>query len=126
MNFIGNVEGNDLLRNVMDVMICDGFVGNVVLKLVEGLGFGLIKGLHKQLLTTMPEQKAHVDEALGALAHKYDFNQYGGAPLLGVDGIWFICHGASLSCGIKSAVREAIQFARRKVNQQITEQLTGR
>lgn len=126
VNFIGNVEGNDMLRNVMDVMVCDGFVGNVVLKLVEGLGFGLIKGLHKQLLTAMPEQKPRVDEALGALAHKYDFNQYGGAPLLGVDGIWFICHGASSSCGIKSAVREAIQFAKRKVNQQITEQLTGR
>ncbi|MBN1941950.1 MAG: phosphate acyltransferase PlsX [Phycisphaerae bacterium] len=126
VNFVGNVEGNDLLRDVMDVMICDGFVGNVVLKLVEGLGFGLIQGLHKQLSAAIPEQKGRVDEAFGTLARKYDFNQYGGAPLLGVDGIWFICHGASTSCGIKNAVREAIQFAKRGVNQQITEQLTGR
>jgi glycerol-3-phosphate acyltransferase PlsX len=126
VNFIGNVEGNDLLRNIMDVMICEGFVGNVVLKLVEGLGYGLIKGLHKQLSDTIPDQMPRVDEALGALVKKYDFNQYGGAPLLGVDGIWFICHGASTGCGIKNAVREAIQFADRKVNQQITEQLTGR
>lgn len=126
VNFIGNVEGHDLLRNIMDVMICDGFVGNVVLKLVEGLGFGLVKGLHKQLAAAMPDQKSRVDEVLGTLMQKYDFNQYGGAPLLGLDGIWFISHGASSSCGIKNAVREAIQFIRRGVNQKISEHLAGR
>lgn len=121
VNFIGNVQGSDLLRDVFEVVVCEGFVGNVVLKLVEGLGRGLVKGLVEQFQTIMPNQMDQVLEAAQKIDHMYDFNQYGGAPLLGGDGIWIICHGASKAQGIAHAVRSAKDFASQNVNQRITE-----
>jgi glycerol-3-phosphate acyltransferase PlsX len=123
INFIGNVEGHDLLRNVMDVMVCEGFVGNVVLKLVEGLGVGVVKMLASQLQQIMPDHMNEIRQVVGKIHDLYDFNQYGGAPLLGVDGIWIVCHGASQDYSVRNAVREAIQFSRRRVNELITQQL---
>jgi glycerol-3-phosphate acyltransferase PlsX len=123
INFVGNVEGHDLLRNVMDVMVCEGFVGNVVLKLVEGLGVGVVKMLASQLQQIMPDHTNEIRQVVGKIHDLYDFNQYGGAPLLGVDGIWIVCHGASQDYSVRNAVREAIQFSRRRVNELITQQL---
>lgn len=125
VNFIGNVQGSDLLRDIFEVMVCEGFVGNVVLKLVEGLGRGLVKGLVEQFQSIMPDRMDQVLTAARKIDHMYDFNQYGGAPLLGVDGIWIICHGASRAQGIAHAVRSAKDFAQQRVNERITEFLAS-
>jgi glycerol-3-phosphate acyltransferase PlsX len=121
LNFIGNVEGRDVFRDVCDVMICDGFVGNVVLKLMEGMAVGIIKGLLTEIVKAMPSQAAMIQELGHKLAGKYDFNEYGGAPLLGVAGIVIICHGASNGRGIMNAVRVAKEFRAHRLNDRITE-----
>ncbi len=125
VNFVGHVEGNDLLKGVCDVMVCDGFVGNIILKLIEGLSVGFMKILVKQFMEAMPDQIEKIMEAVGAVTQKYDFNEHGGAPLLGVNGIWIICHGASSSDGIKNAIRECKKVSAHKVNQHITELLSA-
>lgn len=124
INFIGNVEGGDFVRDVCDVMICEGFVGNVILKLVESIGQGLIKSLIKGLVDSMPDQTDQILQSLDKISHLHDFNDYGGAPLLGVDGIWIICHGASESKGIMNAVRVSMEVAVHEVNKHIVEQLS--
>ena len=123
INFIGNVESRDLVKGACDVMICEGFVGNVVLKLIEGVGEGMMKMLVSALLEQMPDRKEEILTAVNKISHMYDANQYGGAPLLGVDGIWIICHGASDRLGIKNAIRVVKELAADKVNQHITENL---
>jgi glycerol-3-phosphate acyltransferase PlsX len=123
LNFIGNVEGRDIFRDVCDVVICEGFVGNVVLKLMEGMAMGIIKGLLQEVASTMPD-KADVIQGFGReIFRKYDFNEYGGAPLLGVAGIVIICHGASNERGIMNAVRVAKEFRAHRLNERITDLL---
>lgn len=124
INFIGNVEGRDLFRGVCDVMVCDGFVGNVVLKLMEGMADGVIKSLVGQMMAAMPAQAAALKRNAGKIMATFDFNEYGGAPLLGVGGICIICHGASNSRGIMNAVRVAKDFSKYHVNHRITELLS--
>jgi glycerol-3-phosphate acyltransferase PlsX len=123
INFIGNVEGRDLFRGVCDVMVCEGFVGNVILKLMEGMAEGVIKALIGEAATVSMDNVAVVKKAAKMLMNKWDFNEYGGAPLLGVDGICIICHGASDYRGIKNAVRVAKSLAAQQVNERITEML---
>jgi glycerol-3-phosphate acyltransferase PlsX len=126
VNFVGNVEGRDLFRGVCDVMVCEGFVGNVMLKLMEGMAQGVVQALLAELLTTMPGQESVIRKAGGVIATKYDYNEYGGAPLLGVGGICIICHGASSSRGMMNAVRVAKDFATGRVNERIVELLGHR
>ncbi|MHC4984414.1 MAG: phosphate acyltransferase PlsX [Planctomycetota bacterium] len=130
MRFVGNVEGRDLFRGVCDLIVCDGFVGNVVLKLVEGMAESVITGLTKEL--TGPLKGAwgllggKIKKTAKAILTKYDFNEYGGAPLLGVNGICIICHGASDYRGIMNAVAVAKNFAEHRVNEKITERLSAK
>ena len=124
IRFIGNVEGRDLFRSVCDVMVCDGFVGNVMVKLIEGMASSVIEGMLKELAGAMPEQAAAIARASTDIVLKYDYNEYGGAPLLGVAGICIICHGASSYRGIMNAVRVAKDFASHQINEQITELLS--
>ena len=128
VNFIGNVESRDLFSGACDVMVCEGFVGNVVLKLMEGMAVGVIKSMVSELAAMLPDLGGSTSDALMESAKrymaKYDFNDYGGAPLLGVAGICIICHGASDHCGIMNAVRSARTFAEHRVNQQITETIS--
>ena len=124
--FIGNVEGRDLFRGACDVFVCDGFVGNVVLKLIEGLSEGLIRDILnnlKDLTTSSPELKRIAMEAARKTLSTFDFNEHGGAPLLGVGGICIICHGASSPRGIKNAVLLARKLVRHRVNERIIERL---
>ncbi|MCY2924525.1 MAG: phosphate--acyl-ACP acyltransferase, partial [Planctomycetota bacterium] len=123
INFIGNVEGRDVFGGVVDVMVTEGFVGNVMLKLMEGMAGGVMKSMLKELVTEMPQLAEKVMRAAKAVAVRYDYNEYGGAPLLGVAGISIICHGASDYRGIKNAVRGVEEFSRQKVNEQIAELL---
>ncbi len=111
VNFIGNVEGRDIFKGTVDVVVCDGFVGNVVLKAGEGMGMGLMTILKEELtknwLTKMGTLL--VRSALAKLKRRFDYAEYGGAPLLGVEGVSIISHGSSSSMAIKNAVRIAAE-----------------
>ncbi|MBL7134027.1 MAG: phosphate acyltransferase PlsX [Phycisphaerae bacterium] len=124
INFIGNVEGRDLFSGVCDVVVCEGFVGNVMLKLMEGMAEGIIKAALGELTRAMPDQRTVAEQAASGIITKYDFNEYGGAPLLGVAGICIICHGASDYRAIKNAVKVARDFSKHQVNQRIVKLLS--
>ena len=126
IHFIGNVEGRDLFSGACDVVVCEGFVGNVVLKLMEGMAEGIVKAVLGELTGALPGQRAAIEQAAGNIIAKYDFNEYGGAPLLGVAGICIICHGDSDYRAIKNAVKVACDFSKHRVNQRIVKLLSGR
>ena len=126
MYFIGNVEGRDVFHGVCDVIVCDGFVGNVVLKLIEGMSEGLIREILnnlKDLTTSSPELTQVAMQAARKTLQSYDANEYGGALLLGVGGICIICHGSCSSRGIANAVLLAGKLARHRVNERISNRL---
>lgn len=126
INFIGNVEGRDIPKGTVDVVVCDGFVGNVVLKLEEGLSSAImhmVKDAVKNsgLLTKIASLM--ILPALKQLKTKLDYAEYGGAPLLGVDGCFIICHGSSKAKAIKNAIRVANEFTQNKVVEHIRENI---
>ena len=119
INFAGNVEGRDLTKGVVDVIITDGFVGNVVLKLMEGLTEGLFQQLMHELQETNPSAMDQFKPAMKTIYAKHDWQEYGGAPLLGIGGYCLICHGRSESKAIKNAIRVGKQLVKSGVNQRI-------
>jgi phosphate acyltransferase len=123
INFVGNVEGRDLTKGVVDVMITDGFVGNVVLKLVEGLTEGLFQQLTHELKETSPTAMEQFKPVMKKIYAKHDWQEYGGAPLLGVGGYCLICHGRSESRAIKNAIRVGKQLVESHVNAKIVEKI---
>lgn len=125
LNFIGNVEGRDIYKGTVDVIVCDGFVGNVVLKTSEGVA-DLIKGMLRETLTSSLLAKAGAFLAQGAfkeLRRRLDYSEYGGAPLLGIKGVCLICHGSSNGNAIKNAIRVASEYASGDVNRRIEDEL---
>jgi glycerol-3-phosphate acyltransferase PlsX len=121
--FKGNVEGRDIHRGVVDVVVTDGFTGNVVLKLAEGV-FEFIVGLiQKDVVGALSTERGKAAAALSGLLNRYHYSNFGGAPLLGIDGICIICHGASDARAISSAVRTAGQYARARLNELIVAEL---
>jgi glycerol-3-phosphate acyltransferase PlsX len=127
LNFIGNVEGRDVYTGAADVIVCDGFVGNVALKVSEGL-VEVIGKLLKQSLRASITRKVGAYLARGAFndfKKRVDYSEYGGAPLLGLNGICIICHGRSNAKAIKNAIRVAKEFAEGKINQRIATELHG-
>jgi glycerol-3-phosphate acyltransferase PlsX len=123
LNFVGNIEGRDIFKGVCDVAICDGFVGNVVLKLTEGLVDGLFKAIKFELFQTDPKLASDFNPIISNIYKKYDYNEYGGALLLGVNGTAIVCHGSSKSNTIKNAILTAKKLHTRKINQQIIDHL---
>lgn len=117
LNFIGNVEGRDIPAGGADVIVCDGFVGNVVLKLSEGLGETLIGLLRTQMTSTLPNKLAGavLRPGLRKVFQRLDYAEYGGVPLLGVNGSAIISHGRSKAKAIKNALRVARQTAETNV-----------
>jgi len=124
LNFIGNVEGRDLFSGVCDVVVCEGFVGNVVIKIMEGMASSILKAIVSEITAALPTKADQFKSASGSIIAKYDFNEYGGAPLLGVNGICIICHGASDFRGIKNALGVALDLSKCHVNEKITELLS--
>jgi glycerol-3-phosphate acyltransferase PlsX len=121
--FKGNVEGRDIPRGAVDVVVTDGFVGNVVLKLSEGV-LEFVIGLIKQdVLGALRVERDTAAQALKALLGRYHYSSFGGAPLLGVDGICIICHGSSDNRAICNALNVAAQHARLGINQTIVNEL---
>ncbi len=125
LNFIGNIEGRDIFKGVCDVAVCEGFVGNVVLKLTEGLVDGLFKAIKHELLTEKLRLVMKFKPVMTRIYKKYDYNEYGGAPLLGADGTALICHGSSKARTIHNAILAAKQFHTEKINEKIVEYLSA-
>ena len=121
LNFIGNVEGRDIFVGTCDVTVCEGFVGNVALKVSEGVAFALRELLKKELKRTFLNRLGAILllPAFNQLKRQMDYAEYGGAPLLGVDGACFICHGASNAKAIRNAIRAAANFVTHEVNHYI-------
>ncbi len=127
LNFTGNVEGRDVYTGVADVIVCDGFVGNVALKVSEGL-VEVVRQSLKQSLKTSITRKVGAYLARGAFndfKKRVDYSEYGGAPLLGLNGICVICHGRSNAKAIRNAIRVAKEFAEGKINERIATELDG-
>jgi glycerol-3-phosphate acyltransferase PlsX len=125
INFIGNVEGRDIYAGNVDVIVCDGFIGNVALKVSEGL-VDMFKKLLRESLENSIAGKigyAFSRSAFADFRKRLDYSEYGGAPLLGVRGGCIICHGRSNANAIKNAIRVAAEFSAGKVNEGIEEVL---
>lgn len=123
VNFIGNVEGRDLFKGIVDVVVCDGFVGNIVLKFTEGMAEGLFQTILAELQDLDPQLLKQFQPVLQNLLKKHDWQEYGGAPLLGVSGYCLICHGRSDSKAIRNAVRVAKQLCNSGVNEKIVSRI---
>jgi len=127
IHFIGNVEGRDIYSGIADVVVCDGFIGNVALKVSEGLVEMIKNMLQESLAATVTRKLGYVlsRAAYRDFRKRVDYSEYGGAPLLGVKGVNIICHGRSNANAIKNAVRVAAGFAEGKVNERISAELDG-
>jgi glycerol-3-phosphate acyltransferase PlsX len=121
--FIGNIEGRDIHRGACDVVVTEGFVGNVVLKVCEGVFDFVMKMTFKEVLGALDTERVRGQQALQALVDRYDYSAYGGAPLLGIDGICIICHGSSGDRAIKNALGVASQYAASRLNETIVTEL---
>jgi glycerol-3-phosphate acyltransferase PlsX len=121
MNFVGNVEGRDIFSGEVDVIVCDGFTGNVALKLSEGLIEAFTAMLGQELQKTLSAKVGYIfaQKAFQQFKRRLDYSEYGGAPLLGIKGIGIVCHGRSNANALKNAVRVAHEFCAHKVNEAI-------
>lgn len=124
LNLVGNIEGRDIFKGSCDVAVCDGFVGNVILKLTEGVVDGLFKAIKYELLAEKLRLAMKFRPVMERIYKKYDYNEYGGAPLLGVNGTALICHGASQSRTIKNAILTSKKYYTQKINEKIIEYLS--
>jgi len=126
LNFIGNVEGRDVYKGDVDVIICDGFVGNVALKLSEGLAEAAMKMLRAEITRTLRAKIGYllIRKAFNRFRRRIDYAEYGGAPLLGINGIGIICHGTSDILAYKNAVFVAADMIENRVNEAISQALT--
>jgi len=120
-SFIGNVEGRDVFNGTVDVVICEGFVGNVILKVSEGIAAMMLRSVTTSVLDRLTSEKAVAAEAFSHAAKNFEYNEVGGAPLLGIDGICMISHGSSDARSICNAVKTSVMLRERGVNQAITE-----
>jgi glycerol-3-phosphate acyltransferase PlsX len=123
--FIGNIEGRDINKGVCDVIVADGFVGNIVLKVCEGVFDFVMKVVGKEIFATLKNELPLAQQALGNIIKRYDYHELGGAPLLGVDGICIICHGSSKERAIENALHLAAKQARAKLNELIVAELAA-
>ncbi|GGA68913.1 phosphate acyltransferase [Edaphobacter acidisoli] len=121
INFIGNVEGRDLFNGHSDVTVCDGFVGNVAIKSIEGCAHLMSQSLRESLKSTVTSQVGALlsRRAFADFKKRLDYSEYGGAPLLGVRGVCIVGHGSSNERAIMNGIRVAAEFAQAEVNSAI-------
>jgi glycerol-3-phosphate acyltransferase PlsX len=126
LNFVGNVEGREIFGGAVDVIVCDGFIGNVALKISEGVAQHIVGLLKDALQSTLSSQVGYVlsKKAYRNFRKKIDYSEYGGAPLLGVKGVTVIGHGSSNAHAIKNAIRVAMELVRGGVNEKIEQELS--
>jgi len=123
LNYVGNVEGRELFENRCDVAICDGFVGNIFLKFMEGVAEGLHRTLMGELERESDGIRTELRKTIGRIWERLDYSYYGGAPLLGVNGVCIISHGRSNERAICNAVKAARRFVLLKLNEAMTARL---
>ena len=128
LNFVGNVEGRDLFNGKADVLVCDGFVGNVALKISEGMAETVRFLLRQSLQATITRQVGFMlsRQAFVDFKKRLDYSEYGGAPLLGIKGVCIISHGSSNGNAIKNAIRVASEFATSEMNGVIEREIAAR
>lgn len=125
LNFIGNSEGLDILEGKFDIVVCDGFMGNVLIKFAEGFAESLMHVLRSEAAREVRTKIGLklLKPALKKMRNRMDYSEYGGVPLLGIEGICIICHGRSDAKAIHNAIREALQFGNNHVNNHIVSEL---
>lgn len=116
LHFIGNVEGRDVFAGAGDVFICDGFVGNVILKLTEGLAEGIFRTIQREIQEEGPTLVEQFRPVVERIWRRHDFAEYGGAPLLGIATVAIICHGRSDHRAIGNAIRVSVEQFRADLN----------
>ncbi len=127
IHFVGNVEGRDLFETELDVVLCDGFVGNVMLKTVEATAKAVSKWLKAEIKGNPLRLCGAVlaNGAFKALKEKSSYETYGGSPLLGVNGVVIIAHGSSTALAVRNAIRVAMETVENRVNQRIEEAISA-
>jgi len=128
LNFAGNVEGRDIINGKVDVVVCDGFVGNVILKFAESLAEMIFDFLKRELSKSFSLKLGAclAKPAFRKFKKLVDYSEYGGAPLLGINGVCIICHGASSAKAVKNGIRVACEFINNQVNLHIEERIKGK
>ncbi|MEN8127061.1 MAG: phosphate acyltransferase PlsX [Planctomycetota bacterium] len=124
LNFVGNLEGRDIFEGKCDVVICEGFLGNVILKMTESLVDMIFSALGKEMKSQNLLMAWWFKKISKSVLKKYDYHEYGGALLLGVNGVSVICHGSSKARTIKNAILACKKFADKHINEQIIERLS--
>jgi glycerol-3-phosphate acyltransferase PlsX len=126
-NFRGNIEGKDVFAGRADVIVCDGFVGNIVLKTSEGLADTIIKMLKREIANVATGKLGYlmIKPAIRNFKKKTDYDEYGGAPLLGINGTCIIGHGRSSARALKNAIKVASEMARQRVHENIATALNA-
>lgn len=126
INFIGNIEARDIPAGMADVVVCEAFVGNVILKTYEGVGAVLINKVKAGMMTTLRSKIGAllVKPALKKTLKAFDLEQYGGAPMLGLNGLVVKTHGSSKSIEIKNSILQCVTFKEQKINEKIKEKIT--
>ena len=127
INFIGNVEGHDLFKDHVDVVVCDGFVGNIVLKSVESLAVAMFSMLKRELMKNTKRQFGAMlaKDAFHAIRKRMDPEVYGGAPMLGFNGVVLKAHGSARERAVASAIRVTAQTVKNQINQTITREIAA-
>lgn len=125
LNYIGYVEGRDFFDGVADVIVTDGFVGNALLKMAEGMAQSMFKAIAQEIRELDAELAARFDPIVRQIYAKSNYEEYGGAPLLGVNGAMIIAHGSSKAHTICAAIRNCLDFVKTGVNEAIVERLAS-
>lgn len=123
LNYIGYIEGRDFFAGVADVVITDGFVGNTMLKMAEGMAKSLFEAIAHEILLTDPNLAVQFEPIVKQIYAKNDYHEFGGAPLLGVNGSVTIAHGSSQARTIRAAIRNSREFVRHGLNEAIVQRL---
>ena len=125
LNFVGNVEGRDIFTGEVEIIVCDGFVGNVALKLTEGMADIVTEMVERELQPSLTEDEADspAAELLEHLRKYWDYQVYGGAPLLGINGVGIVCHGGSSPKAIANALLMADHYAEHRIAERLSEEM---
>ena len=123
INFVGNIEGKDIFKGKVDVVVCDGFTGNILLKSSEGLAKLLLTEINKMIISQLPQNQEmdKLKEKFMNLVKMTDYTEHGGSPLLGVNGLCFICHGRSKAKTFKNAILNTGKFVDAKLVEHLKE-----
>lgn len=127
LNFVGNIEGKDIFTSAADVVVCDGFIGNIVLKVSEGLAETILKMLKREITNIKTGKIGYlmIKPAIRNFKKRTDYSEYGGAPLLGINGTSIVCHGRSTERALKNAIRMAIEISKQRLHEKIASSLVN-